>query len=39
MSSPRDIYDMLAGDDIGQMMLGKRDISDAEDLENFMYQS
>ncbi len=39
MSGPREIYDMLVGDDIGQMMLDKRDIADAEGLENFMYQS
>lgn len=39
MSSPRDIYDMLAEDDIGKMMLEKREITEAEDLENFMFQS
>jgi len=35
---PREVYDMLAEDDIGRMMLEKRDISDAEGLENFMYK-
>ncbi|MDA3907811.1 MAG: hypothetical protein PF437_01860 [Sulfurimonas sp.] len=39
MSNPRDIYDMMAEDDIGRMMLDKREITDAEDLENFMFQS
>jgi hypothetical protein len=38
MSGPVEIYEMLAEDDIGQMMLNKRDITDAEGLENFMYQ-
>ena len=32
-----DIYDMLSEDDIGQMMLAKRDITSAESLENFMF--
>ncbi len=39
MSSQREMYNMLAEDDIGQMMLEKRDIRDAEGLENFMHQS
>lgn len=38
MSSPRELYEMLREDDIGQMMLEKRDITDAEGLENFMFQ-
>lgn len=38
MVGPREIYEMLAEDDIGMMMLEKRDISDAEGLENFMYK-
>jgi hypothetical protein len=38
MSGPTEIYDMLVVDDIGKMMLEKRDISDAEGLENFMFQ-
>jgi len=38
MSSPRELYEMLKEDDIGQMMLEKRDITDAEGLENFMFQ-
>ena len=37
MSGPSEIYSMLSSDDIGQMMLGKRDIDSAADLENFLY--
>ena len=33
-----DIYDMLSEDDIGQMMLEKREITSAEALENFMFK-
>nr|WP_321266536.1 hypothetical protein [uncultured Sulfurimonas sp.] len=39
MNNPLDIYMMLAEDDLGQMMLEKREITDAEDLENFMFKS
>lgn len=39
MNSPRDLYEMLREDDIGRMMLDKREITDAEDLENFIFQS
>ena len=38
MTNPHDIYGALSEDDIGQMMLSKRDISDAEDLENILYR-
>ncbi len=38
MSSPREIYDTLHEDDIAQMMLDKRNITDAEQLENFLYK-
>ena len=38
ITNPADIFDMLATDDIGKMMLNKRDITSAEGLENFMYQ-
>jgi len=38
MNGPVEIYEMLAEDDIGRMMLDKRDITDAEGLENFMFQ-
>ena len=37
MSSPMDIYDTLANDGTGQMMLDKRDITDAEGLETYLY--
>ena len=39
VNSPQEMYDMLVRDDVGEMMLNKRDISDGHDLENFMYQS
>ena len=38
MNSPIDIYDALAFDDIGKMLLDKRDIVDAEGLETFMFK-
>jgi hypothetical protein len=38
MNSPVDMYKMLANDDIGKMMLDKRDIQDAEGLETFMFR-
>ncbi|WP_294960890.1 hypothetical protein [Sulfurimonas sp.] len=39
MNSTSDLYEMLSNDDIGQMMLAKRNITDAEGLENFMFLS
>ncbi|MEA2099639.1 MAG: hypothetical protein U9P72_05880 [Campylobacterota bacterium] len=39
MHSPSAIFKMLVHDDIGKMMLDKRDISTAEGLENFMFLS
>ena len=39
MSSPDDMFNMLKVDEVGEMMLEKRDIKDAHGLENFMYQS
>ena len=39
INSPTDIYIMLAEDDLGRMMLDKREIRDAEGLENFMFAS
>ncbi|MFT5836097.1 MAG: hypothetical protein ACI9RG_000991 [Sulfurimonas sp.] len=39
LSSTSDLYNMLSNDDIGQMMLAKRNITDAEGLENFMFLS
>lgn len=38
MTNPRDIYETLHNDDTAQMMLDKRDIIDAEGLENFLYR-
>lgn len=38
MSSPFDVYDSLSVDGIGQMMLEKRDISDAEGLETYLFK-
>ncbi len=37
--SPIDIYEILTNDDIGQMLLDKREITDAEGLETFMFKS
>lgn len=37
MHSPMDIYDSLSFDDLGKMMLDKRDITDAAGLENFLF--
>ncbi len=39
MSTPREVYNMLHTDDIGQMMLEKRGIDNMEKLEDFMYRS
>ena len=39
MNSPVDIYDMLKQDDIGQMFLERKDITDPEVLENYMFKS
>ncbi|MEA2091657.1 MAG: hypothetical protein U9O83_04725 [Campylobacterota bacterium] len=38
MTSPMDVYDTLSVDDIGQMMLEKRDIIDAEGLESYLFK-
>jgi len=35
---PQDIYDMLHSDDTAQLMLDKRSIKDAVDLEDFLYK-
>lgn len=39
ITNPKDMFHMLAADDIGLMMLNKRNISSADGLESFMYQS
>jgi hypothetical protein len=36
VTHPSDMYESLKEDDIAQMMLDKRDIKDAEDLERFL---
>jgi len=38
MTNPSDIFDMLREDEIAVMMLEKRNIKDAEDLENFLFK-
>ncbi|MDF1875578.1 hypothetical protein JHD48_07510 [Sulfurimonas sp. SAG-AH-194-I05] len=38
MNNARDMFDVLNRDDIGQMMLAKRNISSAESLETFMFK-
>ena len=38
ISNPTDIYNILAADDIASMMLEKRKIKDAEDLENYLFK-
>ncbi len=38
MTNPHDIYDALKEDDLGRMMLNKRDIKDAAALESILYQ-
>ena len=39
MSNPRDIYEMLAGDGIGEMLLERNEIENVESLESFMFKS
>ena len=36
---PTDVYDILSVDDIGQLLLAKRDIINAEMLEDFIFKS
>ena len=37
--SPMNVYDTLANDDIGRMMLNKREIQSAEDLEPYLFKA
>jgi len=37
VSTPVDIFDMLSEDELAVMMLQKRDISDAEGLETYLF--
>lgn len=38
MNSPIDMFDTFVEDEIASMMLEKRNIKDAEDLENFLFK-
>ena len=38
ISSPDEMFYMLKADEVGEMLLNKRDIKDSHDLENFMYK-
>ena len=37
VNNARDMFSMIHNDDIGQMLLERKDITDAEGLENFMF--
>ncbi len=37
-NNPTEMYNMLLRDDIGEMMLNKRDIKSPESFENFMFK-
>ena len=37
-NSPSEMYNLLIRDEIGEMMLSKRDIKSPSDFENFMFQ-
>ena len=39
MINPVDIYDSLAADGLGEMMLEKRSITDAEGLEKYLFKA
>lgn len=39
ISHPRDMYGMLKDDDIGNMLLERKEIKNAEGLENYIFQS
>ncbi len=36
--SPMEMYEILNADELAKMMLDKRDISEAEDLENYLFK-
>ena len=38
MSSPTEMFEIFVEDDIASMMLEKRNIKEAEDLENFLFK-
>ena len=39
MTSPKEMYDTMKADDIAPMMLEKRDINNAVDLESILYSN
>ncbi len=39
ITNPFDIFAMLSEDETAKMMLNKREITNAEQLENFMYRN
>jgi hypothetical protein len=38
ISSPYEMFGMLKADELGEMLLNKREITSSDELENFMYQ-
>ena len=38
ITSPIEMYEILSFDELAQMMLDKRDITDAEGLENYLFK-
>lgn len=38
MNNPGDMFEVLKNDDIGNMLLERKEINDAEGLENFMFK-
>ena len=39
ITNPQDMYEMLKQDEVGEMMLDKREIASGHDLESFMYST
>ncbi len=38
ITSPMEMYEVLSYDELAQMMLNKREITDAEGLENYLFK-
>ncbi len=38
ITSPMEMYEVLSYDELAKMMLDKRDITDAEGLENYLFK-
>lgn len=38
LSNPRDIFNMMRGDDLAIMLLKRKEINSAESLEDFIYK-